>query len=472
VAFGPVSSIGAHATGQNERVTDPRLLATLRDAIGPSHVITDPDRTAAAARDWTGRFVGHTDAVVRPGTTEEVAAVVRACGESGVAIVPQGGNTGLVGGGVPLAGELVLSLTRLIGLGPIDTSALQVTVGAGATLADVQRLAAGHDLAYGVDLAARETATIGGTIATIAGGVHVLRFGATRQQVLGVTAVLGDGSIVSHLAGLVKDNTGYDLAGLLCGSEGTLGIVTEARLRLVPRYEEVVVALVALDDVATAVDLVAQVRRSLASLSAAELFFDPGMQLVCASQQLAPPFPAAHPVYVLLEAMDHRDPTDALAVTLQQLAGVRDVAVARDRARREQLWSYRELHTLAINTLGPPHKLDVTLPHGSLARFVGEASTAVMAVEPAATVWMFGHVGDGNVHVNVTGVGPDNPAVDDVVLDLVAHHGGSISAEHGIGTAKKPWLHLNRSPSEIAAFRHIKNALDPHGILNPGALLP
>jgi FAD/FMN-containing dehydrogenase len=453
-------------------VIDPRLLATLRDVVGPSHVITDADRTAAAARDWTGRFVGRTDAVVRPGTTDEVAAVVRACGESGVAIVPQGGNTGLVGGGVPLAGELVVSLTRLVGLGPVDTSALQVTVGAGATLADVQHLAAGHDLAYGVDLAARDTATIGGTIATNAGGVHVLRFGGTRHQVLGVTAVLGDGSIVSHLGGLVKDNTGYDLAGLLCGSEGTLGIVTEARLRLVPRYDEVVVALVALDDVATAVDLVVQVRRSLQSLSAAELFFDAGMQLVCATQQQSPPFTAANPVYVLLEAMDHRDPTDALAVTLEQHAGVRDVAVARDRSRREQLWSYRELHTLAINTLGPPHKLDVTLPLGSLAQFIDAVPTAVTSVAPTAAVWLFGHVGDGNVHVNVTGVGPDNPVVDDVVLDLVARHGGSISAEHGIGTAKKRWLHLNRSQSEIAAFRHIKTALDPLGILNPGVLLP
>jgi FAD/FMN-containing dehydrogenase len=299
-----------------------------------------------------------------------------------------------------------------------------------------------------------------------------MRFGATRHQLLGVTAVLGDGSIVSHLDGLVKDNTGYDLAGLLCGSEGTLGIVTEARLRLVPRYREVVVALVALDGVATAVDLVAALRRSLASFSAAELFFDDGLQLVCASQGLPSPFTTGYPVYVLLEAMDHHDPTDTLAAIVEQHRGVGDVAVACDADRRAHLWAYRELHTLAINTLGPPHKLDVTVPLTSLATFVDEVSSVVRTVEPAAAVWLFGHVGDGNVHVNVTGVEPDDARVDDVVLDLVARHRGSISAEHGIGRAKKRWLHLNRSPAEIAAFRHIKGALDPDGILNPGALLP
>ncbi len=449
-----------------------RLLADVERIVGSPHVITDPERTRSYEVDWTGRFRGSTPAVIRPGTHDEVVDVVRACNEHRVAIVPQGGNTGLVGGGVALGGEVTLHLGRLDRLDDVDDHAAQVTVEAGLTLGRLHAHAASAGLAYGVDLAARDSATIGGTIATNAGGVHVLRHGATRQQVMGVRAVLGDGSSVSHLDGLTKDNTGYDLAGLLCGSEGTLGIVTAARLRLVPRHDHTVVALLAFASLADAVAAVAAARRRLDSLHAAEVMFRDGVELVASVLELPDPLPAPHPVYVLLEAADHVDPFDDLRHTVEAMPGVLDAAVAQDGHRQAELWRYRDEHTAAINTLGPPHKLDVTLPLARLAPFVEQVAEAIAAVAPDARVWLFGHIADGNIHVNVTGVREDDERVDDAVLELVAAFGGSISAEHGIGTAKKRWLHLNRTPAEIDAFRRIKHALDPNAILNPAVLLP
>ena len=462
--------------GRSVSATSPRTLsgAALRDLIdvvGPAHVLTAADDRSSYETDWTGRFRGASPAVVRPGSLAETAGVMDVCRRHGIPIVPQGGNTGLVGGGVPLDGEVVLSLRRLDRVAPVDTVAHQVTAGAGATVAAVDRAAAAAGLRYAVDLAARDSATVGGTVATNAGGVHVVRFGGTREQVVGIEAVLGSGRVIRQLGGLEKDNTGYHLPSLLCGSEGTLGVVTAARLRLVPRYEHTVVALVAFRDVAGAVSAVAAWRSALDSLEAAELFLGAGLDLVCRAFDLAPPFERRWPVYVLVEAAAHQDPTDDVAEAVAG-SGATDVAVAVDDARRKALWRYREDHTLAINTLGAPHKFDITLPAGAFARFLDEIPGRVTAVVPEAATWLFGHVGDGNVHVNVTGVAVDDQRVDDVVLRAVADLGGSISAEHGIGTAKKRWLSLNRSPDEIAAMRAIKHALDPAGICNPAVLLP
>lgn len=435
-------------------------------------MLTDPELVASYTTDWTGRFEGATAVVVRPTAVEEVAEVLARCHEARVAVVPQGGNTGLVGGGVPLAGELVLSLCGLRRLELVDGVALQVTAGAGVTIEALAAHAAGAGLAYGVDLASRASATVGGTIATNAGGLHLLRWGGTRQQLVGVEAVLADGRVLSHLHGLPKDNTGYDLAGLLCGSEGTLAVVTAARLRLVPRYPNRVVALVGMPDVHTAVEAVASWRRTVDGIDAAELFLADGLDLVCEVEGRPRPFGRAWPAYVLLEASGHEDPTDALGSAVSAVAAVGDVAVAADVHGRAELWSYREAHTTAINTLGPPHKLDVSLPLDRLARFAAEVPQVVAEVAPEARTWLFGHVGDGNLHVNVTGVAPTDDRVDDAVLRLAAASGGSISAEHGIGTAKRRWLHLNRTPAELAAMAAIKRALDPAGILNPHVLLP
>jgi FAD/FMN-containing dehydrogenase len=448
------------------------LLGALRAVTGEAHVLTDPDVLAGQVRDWTGRFVGATPAVVRPASVEEVAAVVNLCRDAGIAIVPQGGNTGLVGGSVPLHGEIVLDLRRLDALEPVDARAGQTTAQAGVTIERLHAHARAAGWEYGVDLAARDTATVGGTIATNAGGVHVLRYGATRRQVIGVEAVLANGQVIRRLDGLEKDNTGYDLAGLLCGSEGTLAVITAARLRLVPRPAHVVVALLAFDEIDAALDAVGDLRRALDCLQAVELFFQDGLDLVCERLGLARPFAARHHAFVLVEAGAASDPTVEIGAVIDALPGLADVAVAGDDRAARELWRYREAHTEAINLLGPPHKLDVTLPADQLAGFVAEVRDQVSAVAPDAMVWLFGHAADGNIHVNVTGVDPHDERVTDTVLRLVARRHGSISAEHGIGTAKRQWLHLVRSRAEIDAFRAIKRAFDPDGVLNPHVLLP
>jgi FAD/FMN-containing dehydrogenase len=441
-------------------------------AVGPAHVVVDPEVMASYGVDWTGRFRGLPRAVVRPGDAAEVAAVVAVCKRAGVPLVPQGGNTGLVGGGVPLAGEVVLSLRRLAGVTDVDPLGGQLSAGAGTTVADIRTAAASAGWAYGVDLASRDSATIGGTIATNAGGLQVLRHGSTRAQLVGFEAVLGTGETVSHMGGLIKDNTGYDLGGLLCGSEGTLGVLTAARVRLVPQSAERVTTIVAFSSTAAAVDAASLLRRSLPELQSLEFFLQPGLDLVCRASGIAAPFPGQHRAYLLAEAASQQDPMPAVAAVLDSLPSVEDVAVATEPTRRAQLWRYREGHTEAINMLGAPHKLDVTLPAPMLATFIDQVPDVVRAADPGATTWLFGHVGDGNVHVNVTGLEADDLTVDDRVLHLVADFRGSISSEHGIGTAKRPWLCLNRSEAELSAFRRIKTALDPQGILNPNVLLP
>jgi FAD/FMN-containing dehydrogenase len=451
------------------------VLDRLREVVGPEHVIDDRERTAWFEVDWTGRFRGATPAVVRPGTTSEVAAVVGICAEHGVALVPQGGNTGLVGGGVPLHGEVVVATTRLVALGDVDRAAGQVTAGAGVTVGDVRRAAETAGWAYGVDLASRDSATVGGTVATNAGGLRVMRYGDTRAQVVGIEAVLGTGAVVSHLGGLVKDNTGYPLHSLLCGSEGTLGVVTAVRLRLVPPVRARVVALLAFDGpgaTTAAVEAAGVLRRQLPALEAAELILADGLALVRKFTGAAAPFPADHPAYLLVEAAGRDDPTAELSDAVAGLGGVADVAVAAGSTRAAELWDYRESHPAAVNSVGPPHKLDVTLPAAALGEFIEQVPAVVAAAVPGSRTWLWGHVADGNIHVNVTGAAPDDPRPDDVVLRFAAARSGSISAEHGIGTAKRPWLSLNRSDAEITAFRAIKDALDPAGILNPHVLLP
>jgi FAD/FMN-containing dehydrogenase len=449
------------------------LVRDLAEVVGVRHVLTDPALTAPFETDWTRRWSGRARCVVRPRDTVEVAAVVRVCAAHDAAVVPQGGNTGLVGGSVPAGGEVVVSLTRLDDLEPVDVLAGQVTVGAGATLAALEAHAAAAGLAYGVDLAARDTATVGGTIATNAGGMHVVAYGTTRAQVVGVEAVLADGSVVSRLGGLVKDNVGYDLPGLLVGSEGTLAIVTRARLRLVPRPSQRVVALLALDDLAAAVRLTAHLRQRVAGLTAVEYVERAGVELVVARAGVAEPFPGSrHPALLVVEVAGSESPTGHLAAAVADAPDVRDVAVAEDGPGRSRLWAVREAHTEAIAAEGVPHKLDVTLPLARLATFRVALDALLAARWPEARPVVFGHLADGNLHVNVLGPDPDDDRLDAAVLTLVAEHGGSISSEHGVGRHKTGYLHLGRSDADVAAMRAIKRALDPDGRLNPGVLFP
>ncbi len=441
----------------------------LEEVVGRDHVLTDPDLVASYVVDWTGRFRGRSTCVVRPGSVDEVAAVVSICAQRGLALTPQGGNTGLVGGSVPLEGEIVLSLGRLHSIGEVDEVDGQVTVGCGVTIAELQRAGAPH-WTYGVDLGSRDSATIGGTIATNAGGLRMIRYGDTKAQLLGIEAVLGAGSVVSHLNGLWKDNTGYDLTRLLCGSEGTLGVVTAARLRLVAPQPARAVVLLAFDDIEIAVMAAASLRRHAGLLEAVEFILQAGLELVCAQFSLQMPFSQPHAAYVLVEASGPTDPTEELGDVVSELEGVADVAIASSSQRRAILWRYREGHTEAISTLGVAHKLDVSVPLARLAELVRRAPEVVARLAPGGRTWLFGHAADGNVHVNVTDVDPDDETVDGAIFDLVAELGGSISAEHGIGSAKRRWLALNRTPSEMAAMRAIKAALDPAGVLNPNVL--
>ncbi|MDT7548356.1 MAG: hypothetical protein QOE84_750 [Actinomycetota bacterium] len=448
------------------------LLDALRSAVGPSHVLVDDDVRASYETDWTGRFTGAALAVVRPASTDEVAAVVRACAAAGTPLVIQGGNTGLVGGGIPAGGEVLLSLTRLTELGDVDVAAGQVTAGAGVTLAKLQQHARAAGLDFGVDLAARDSASVGGLAATNAGGIRVLRYGSMRTQVVGAEAVLADGSVVSRLGGLAKDNTGYDLVSLLCGSEGTLGVLTRLRLRLVPRLTARAVALVALPDTQAAVDLLPSLRARLTDLAAAELFFAAGLALVRANGGLAAPFPVEHPAYLILECAGQTDPTDALVEAVAELPGLLDATVASDAAGQRALWAYREQHTEAISAAGVPVKLDVSVPVGRLPELVARLDEVVPAAAPKSRLIVFGHVNEGNLHVNVLDAGGQDEDVTEAVLQLVAELGGSISSEHGVGRAKVPWLGLSRSAEEIAAMQAVKDGLDPRGLLNPGVLLP
>lgn len=449
---------------------DPAFVAALREIVGDRHVLTDDDLTERYRTDWTRRFVAPSATVVRPSAPDEVSAIIGACRGAGVAVAPQGGNTGLVGGSVPLDGEIVLSTERITGVSDVGHDRL--VAGAGTTLAEVQMTAARNGRSYGVDIASRASATIGGTVATNAGGLKVIRNGGTRRQVLGVEVVTGTGDRLSSIGGPVRDNTGYHLPSLITGSEGTLGVITAVEVRLLSEPTNSTVALVRFDDVSHAAVAAESTKGLLPTVAAVELFLSTGLDLVTSTFDLPAPFATTAGAYLLLENTSDDDPTPDLATAVDAMAGVQDAAVADSPSDRARLWKYRELHTDAIATLGVTHKLDVALPPGALAQFLQDVPRVIAEVDPRATTWLFGHAGEGSIHVNVSGLGPEGDQVDGAVLALVAELRGSISAEHGIGRAKLPWLHLARDDATIRALQAVKSALDPDGILNPAVLLP
>jgi FAD/FMN-containing dehydrogenase len=303
-----------------------------------------------------------------------------------------------------------------------------------------------------------------------AGGTTAVRYGSTRAQVVGLEAVLPSGAVISRLRGLLKDNVGYDLPGLLVGSEGTLAVITQVRLRLLHRPRLRATALVALTGIAEAVAACGQLLREPA-VEAVELMLQSGMELACDHLTRPLPMPETHGAYLLVEAAADDPQEHALAEAVAGLAGVEDALLADDAASRASLWALREGHSVAVASTGiPPHKLDVTLPPGLLAEFIPRAERAVLGLDPSFRVITYGHVGDGNMHVNVIGPARDDERVDETVLGLVAEMGGSISAEHGIGVAKAPYLHLGRSAADIEAMRAVKHALDPRDVMNPGVI--
>lgn len=421
------------------------LIESLASVVGVGHVLTDPSLRASYETDWTGRFRGSAVAVARPASAAEVAGVLTVCAAAGVPVVPQGGNTGLVGGAVPY-GAVVLSTRRLTSLSPVDGAGTCV-VGAGASLAAVAAHASAAGWQLGVDFASRDSATVGGAVSTNAGGLRVLRWGPMRSSLVGVEAVLPSGAIVSRVDGPLKDSTGYDLSGLFCGAEGTLGVLTRVRLRLVrPLPAGRTVALVGVPSVEAALSLFS------GDLTALEILSDSALSLVGA--------PVSSPVAVLLEWAG--DPPASLPP---------DALVGTDAPSRARLWRFREEVATAISAEGVPLKLDVSVPLDVLPAVWRDLPATAASVDPSAKVVLFGHLAEGNLHVNVLSASTAADAITDAVLRHVASVGGSISAEHGVGRAKVAYVPLTRSPAELDAMRALKAALDPTGLMNPGVLL-
>jgi len=449
-----------------DKTLNPRFVESLREVVGATHVLTDD--LAGYGTDWTGRFIGNPSLVVRPATTSEVRKILHVCSHHKVAVVPQGGNTGLVGGTLAHEGHIIVSSRRMTSIGPIDMASQQISVGAGVLIEQVQEAAKSHGLRYAVDFGARGSATVGGTIATNAGGINVLRFGSTRQQLVGIEAVLPNGDVIEHMAGLLKDNTGYDIASLLCGSEGTLGIVTAARLRLVPSHNLRTTVLLGCDSVQEVIEVVRGIRQQFDCLDAAEMFFLDGANLVASAFNVSIPFVA--PAYLLLEFSSDIDLSSDIELFLTRSKFRGHCAVADNESSRTRLWRLREEHTAAISTIGVPHKFDVTVAVSDLPLFINAVRRRVSDANTEWSIYIFGHAADGNMHINVLGPTANDESVDEIVLQVVTEFKGSISAEHGVGSAKKKWLSFSRSQTEIDMMKAIKSAIDPQGLMNPNTL--
>jgi FAD/FMN-containing dehydrogenase len=460
------------------------LIAELTQCVGPAHVLTDPDLTIGYRTDWTGRWTGAATAcVVRPANECELARVVMICAAHNAVIVTQGGNTGLVGGSVPHdhsgvgdhRARVLLSTGRLVDLSPVDAAASQVTAGAGVTIADLHRHARASGLDVGVDWGARDSATVGGAVATNAGGSRVVRFGTMRSQVVGVRAVLVGGQIVGSLDGLAKETVGPDLGSMLCGSEGTLAIITAARLRLVPWYQHRSAAWIGLRSVADACELLRRLRgpAGLDGLDAVEVLFDDAVEVTCNYSDSRPPRYAHANVYLLIDVARHDDPTGELAEFLTRHgADVGAEGVVAVGAQRTELLGFRDRITSAINAVGVPLKLDVALPLDLLPRFVDELFNEVEQQAGESRCVVFGHLAEGNLHVNILGAGDRSPDLATWVLGRAIELGGTFSAEHGVGVAKSHWLARRRGAAETDLLWRLKRSFDPDNRLNPGVLLP
>ncbi len=464
------------------------LLDRLKQIVGADHVLAEGDLSAWEL-DWRKRYRGRALAVVRPASTREVAQVVRACAEQRVPIVPQGGNTGLVGGGVPDASgtQVLLSLGRMRQVRAIDTANLTMTVDAGCVLQSVQEAAEAAGLLFPLSLAAEGSCTIGGNLASNAGGTQVLRYGNARELCLGLEVVTAGGEVWDGLSGLRKDNTGYDLRDLFIGSEGTLGIITGATLKLFPQPVAVMTALAACDSLDHCVQLLGLAQARLgAGLTGFEVMGRFALELVARHfPQLQQPMPPA-PWMVLLEQSDSEGEAHARALfesLLEQALEqglITDAAVAESSAQSHALWHLRESIPLAQAEEGLNIKHDIALPVSRIPAFVGATDEALRTGFPGVRLVNFGHLGDGNLHYNVQApegmaaadfLSQHEHAVNTLVYDAVQAHGGSFSAEHGIGSLKRDELAQRKSPVALQLMKAVKRALDPHNLLNPGRVV-
>ncbi|GJI97281.1 D-2-hydroxyacid dehydrogenase [Duganella caerulea] len=465
------------------------FLAHCRSIVGDAFVLDTPADMAPFLTDWRGRFTGKALAVLRPGSVDQVAALVRACARWRVPLVPQGGNTGLVLGSVPDAGgsAVVLSLARLNQIRQVDPVNRTMTVDAGCILQQVQEAAAAAGCLFPLSLAAEGSCTIGGNLSTNAGGTAVLRYGNTRELCLGLEVVTPQGEVWSGLRGLRKDNTGYDLRDLFIGAEGTLGVITGAVLKLYPQPKASITALAALPSPAHALQLLTLMQDHCgSSLTGFELMSRYCLELVAQQfQSLPKPFAAPHPQYVLLELSSSESEQHAVGLLEQAIGAalerdvISDAVVATSVAQSAGLWQLREHIPLAQAKAGKNIKHDISLPVSSIADFIAVTGPLLDAAFPGCQLVCFGHLGDGNLHYNVAP--PDGISNEDfllnqdkvnrVVHDSVVGFGGSISAEHGIGALKRDELAHYKSAVELNMMRAIKAALDPLGIMNPGKIL-
>ncbi len=464
------------------------LLQALRASLGDAGLLVGDD-LGAYENDWRKRYHGRALAVARPACTEEVAHVMRLCHAHGVPIVPQGGNTGLVGGSTPddSGQQLVLSLSRMKRMRDIDVANASLTAEAGCVLAEVQAAAAGAGLLFPLSLAAEGSCTLGGNLASNAGGTQVLRYGNARELCLGLEVVTATGEVWNGLSGLRKDNTGYDLRDLFIGSEGTLGIITAATMKLYPQPRERLAALAACASLDAAVALLALARRRAGdALTGFEVMNHASLALVARElPQLAQPLgPAAWTVLLELsdaESAEHaRGVFEALLEAAVEHGFVDDAAIAQNLQQAKAFWHLRESIPLAQAQAGLNIKHDISLPVSAIPAFVAEMDARLAAYLPGIEVIDFGHLGDGNLHYNVQAprdVAPGEflaaheAAINELVYDAVVRRGGSISAEHGIGRLKRDELAARKDPVALQLMRQIKKALDPQGLMNPGRLL-
>ena len=461
----------------------------LKAAVGAPGWIDDPDAIAPHLAEWRGRFRGASSLVLKPASTAEVAEIVRICAESGTRIVPQGGNTSLVGGSVPgeAGDEVIVNLARINRVRAIDPANDTMTVEAGCVLATAQQAAAAVGRLLPLRIASEGSCQIGGNIATNAGGTNVLRYGNARDLVLGLEVVLPDGSIWNGLRGLRKDNTGYDLKQLFIGSEGTLGIITAAVLKLFPLPARVETALVAVPDPAAALQLLGLAKeRSGGQVTACELLPRIGLDFVLRHvPSTREPFAERHTWQILLE-LTSGSTDDALRGQLEDLLAeaydrdlVRDAVIAESGQQAQHFWLLREAMSEAQGPEGGSIKCDIAVPLSAVPAFVAEASEAVCAACPGARIVAFGHLGDGNIHFN-----PAQPIgmakadflarweeITTLVHDVAHRLGGSISAEHGVGRLKRDEIKRYKQPIEIDLMTAVKRALDPQGLLNPGKVI-
>ena len=461
------------------------LLSDLQAIVGEGGWSTDEELLAPHLAERRGRVHGSTLVMLSPRSTAQVAAIVSACAHAGAAIVPQGGNTGLCGGAIPdLSGQQVLlSLARLNRIRDINVDDFSITVEAGCILADVQAAARDAGLWFPLSLGAEGSCQIGGNLATNAGGTNVLRYGTARQQVLGIEVVLADGTTWNGLRSLRKDTGGYDMKQVFLGSEGTLGIITAATLRLLPKYPQTQTALVALPSARAAMQLLGRLRAATADqVQAFELLSDTAMNFALRhGAGLKSPLAASHPWTALIEAATSQADTSFEATLMAALEDglVLDAVLAKNNSEAQQLWRIRHAIPAAQAAEGASLKHDIAVPIGRIDEFLGRAEELLRDLLPRARVVAFGHVGDGNLHYNVTQpVGDDaerflrdGEQASAAIYELVHELEGSFSAEHGVGTLKKAYLQRFRSSTEIKLMRALKQALDPANTLNPGKVI-